>query len=184
MMASEDGSVFDVGPASGPRPKVGPTTEGEPASTGGPQEEFHVTDRISLLNTLKDALKGDVPSTIWACLWLSDIDKLKELVDRVKRDPYPWLGSFKSIEFEAKIVQICNSRLLCSYNTGLLILYRVPTSSPAFYYFNSSATIYSPGSTFPNSTTYLTATVQPATIQPTAIISSTVTINPTEWTSS
>ena len=58
MMASEDGSIFDAGPASGPRPKVGPTTEGEPASTGGPQEEFHVADRISLLNTLKDALKG------------------------------------------------------------------------------------------------------------------------------
>ena len=115
MMTSEGGSVFDAGPASGlgPTPEVRPATEGEPASTSGPQAEFHVTDRLTLLNTLKDALKGDVPSTVWACLWLSDIDKLKELVDRVKRDSYPWLGSFKSIEFEAKIVQICNSIDFC-----------------------------------------------------------------------
>ena len=67
-----------------------------------------------------------------------------------------------------------------SYNTGQLILYREATGSPEFYYFNSSATIYFPGSTFSNSTTYLTATIQPATIQPTEIISSTATINFTE----
>ena len=32
---------------------LGPAPVGEPASNGGPQAEFHVTDRISLLTTLK-----------------------------------------------------------------------------------------------------------------------------------
>ena len=109
--AAEGGSVFYAGPASGlgPTPEARPAAEGEPASTGGPEAEFHVTDRVSLLKTLKDTLQGDVPSTIWASLWLSDIDKLKELVDRVKQDVTPWASYLKSIESETRIVQRCNS---------------------------------------------------------------------------
>ena len=110
MMASEGGSVFDVAPASGLGPsEARPAAEGEPASISGPEAEFHVTDRITLLNTLKDTLQGNVPSTVWACLWLSDIDKLKELVDNAKRNPFVMAVSFQFIEFKAKIVQLCNS---------------------------------------------------------------------------
>ena len=86
---------------------LGPAPVGEPASNGGPQAEFHVTDRISLLKTLKNALNTDIPPTAWACLWLSDIDKLKELVDVAKRQPLMLQGYFKWVESEAKIVQKC-----------------------------------------------------------------------------
>src|SRR2546423_10412095 len=86
---------------------LGPAPVGEPASNGGPQAEFHVTDRISLLKTLKNALNADIPPTVWACLWLSDIDKLKELVDVAKQEPSVIQGHFKSIEFETRIVQKC-----------------------------------------------------------------------------
>ena len=93
---------------------LGPAPAGEPASNGGPPAEFHVTDRISLLKTLKNALNADIPPTVWACLWLSDIDKLKELVDVAKRQPVVYQGYFKSIESEAKIVQKCEVyRLPC-----------------------------------------------------------------------
>jgi hypothetical protein len=80
---------------------------GEPASKGGPQAEFDVPDRISLLTTLKNALNADIPPTAWACLWLSDIDKLKELVNGAKQQPVLCYSYFQSIESEAKIVQNC-----------------------------------------------------------------------------
>jgi hypothetical protein len=64
----------------------------------GPIPEADVTNRIKLLTILKETLQDDVPSTVWACLWLSDMEKLEELVDQVQLQPYPWLGSFYSIE--------------------------------------------------------------------------------------
>ena len=87
---------------------------GEPASKGGPQAEFDVPDRISLLTTLKNALNADIPPTAWACLWLSDIDKLKELVNVAKQQPIVYHAYFNSIESQAKIVQKCEVyRLPC-----------------------------------------------------------------------
>ena len=41
---------------------------------------------MSLLNTLKDIMP-DVPPTVWACLWLCDIDKLEEEMNKEKADP-------------------------------------------------------------------------------------------------
>ena len=46
--------------------------------------DFHDLERIGLLTDIQKALKkaspdGNVPSTIWSYLWLSDIDKLKTL---------------------------------------------------------------------------------------------------------
>ena len=109
-MEFEGGSAFDSVSAS----VLGPAPMGGPASKGGPQAEFHVTDRVSLLKTLKNALNTDIPPTTWACLWLSDIDKLKELVDVAKRQPLVYLNYFRSIESEAKIVQKCEVyRLPC-----------------------------------------------------------------------
>jgi hypothetical protein len=84
---------------------------GEPASNGGPQAEFHVPDRISLLKTLKNVLNVDIPPTVWACLWLSDIENLKVLVTQ---HPIVLRGYFDSIESTAKIVQKCELyRLPC-----------------------------------------------------------------------
>ena len=74
---------FEGGSAS----VLGPAPVSEPASKGGPQAEFDVPDRISLLTTLKNVLDVDIPPTVWACLWLSDIDKLEELVNTAKEVP-------------------------------------------------------------------------------------------------
>ena len=115
---------------------------------------------MSLLNTLKDTLMADVPPTVWACLWLCDIDKLKEQVDMAKMDPLGRNGFYISIESTARIVQKCGFvTSVYSYSVDLLILYRDPTRARAFCRFNSSATIYSTGATFPNSTIYRTATI-------------------------
>jgi hypothetical protein len=90
---------------------LGPAPVGEPTSNDGPQAEFHATDRISLLKTLKSALNADIPPTAWACLWLSDIDRLKFLVTQ---DPTLLLVYFKWVENETKIVQKCEVyRLPC-----------------------------------------------------------------------
>ncbi|KAN0072672.1 hypothetical protein V8E54_002082 [Elaphomyces granulatus] len=70
----------------------------------GPIPEADVTNRIKLLTILKETLQDAVPPTVWACLWLSDMEKLEELVDQVQLQPCPWLGYFSSIESNAKIV--------------------------------------------------------------------------------
>ena len=109
-MEFEGGLAFDLVSAS----VLGPAPVGQSASQSGPQAEFHVTDRISLLKTLKNALNADIPPTAWACLWLSDIDKLKELVGEAKRQPLTYYGYFQWIESGAKIVQKCEVyRLPC-----------------------------------------------------------------------
>src|SRR2546421_11777239 len=99
-MEFEGGLAFDSVSAS----VLEPAPVGAPASNGGPQAEFHVTDRISLLKTLKNALNADIPPTAWACLWLSYIDNLKVLVTQQSA---LLRGYFKSIESETKIVQKC-----------------------------------------------------------------------------
>ena len=73
----------------------------------GPIPEADVTNRIKLLTILKETLQDAVPPTVWACLWLSDMEKLEELVDQVQLQPCPWLAYFSSIESNAKKVQIC-----------------------------------------------------------------------------
>ena len=93
---------------------LGPAPVGQPTSQGGPQAEFHVTRRIGLLKTLKNALHVDIPPTVWACLWLSDIDKLTELVNDAREMPHIIENHFKLIEDKARIVQICEVyRLPC-----------------------------------------------------------------------
>src|SRR4051794_10263305 len=49
-----------------------------------PQTEFHDPVRIGLLTALKEAIVVHVPSTVWACLWLSDLDKLRDFVDQLR----------------------------------------------------------------------------------------------------
>jgi hypothetical protein len=58
------------------------------ASSGGPEAEFDDPRRKELLQVLNDALPDNTFSpTVWACLWLSDIDKLKNMVASAKFTP-------------------------------------------------------------------------------------------------
>jgi len=71
--------------------------------------EFRDEERIKLLEALKTALGSDtIPSqTAWACLWLSDIDRLRYIVDNAQTNSYLWMTSFRDMETNAKIVQKC-----------------------------------------------------------------------------
>jgi len=71
--------------------------------------EFRDEERIELLEALKTALGSDtIPSqTAWACLWLSDIDRLRCLVQDAQRNRYYLIASFRDIESNTKIVQKC-----------------------------------------------------------------------------
>jgi hypothetical protein len=174
-MTFEGGLASDLVTAS----VLGPAPVGQPASQGGPQAEFHIRDRMSLLKIMKSALIADIPPTVWACLWLSDVDKLRVLVNMAIQQPLVCHVLFQWIESEAKIVQKCEDYRLpyVLVNVDLLILSREPKRAQAFCLLKSSATIYStyatfPGSTiptsttFPNSTTFLIVT----TISSTAIL--------------
>lgn len=57
------------------------------ASGDGPGAEFNDPERLSLLKELDTALHSELSSTAWACLWLSDIEKLKVLVGHIQNDP-------------------------------------------------------------------------------------------------
>jgi len=71
------------------------------------ETEFHDPGRIKLLTALKEALNDNVSSTVWAYLWLSDIDKLMRLVDDAQRDPYLVQALLRITEIEGKIIQKC-----------------------------------------------------------------------------
>jgi hypothetical protein len=58
------------------------------SSSSGPEAEFDDPRRKELLQALNDALPDNTfPPTVWACLWLSDIDKLKNMVVSTKSTP-------------------------------------------------------------------------------------------------
>ncbi|OXV10712.1 hypothetical protein Egran_01527 [Elaphomyces granulatus] len=52
----------------------------------GPSEEFSNTERISLIHGLEKRYGKPVATEAWACLWLSDLEKLRQFVDG-KRTP-------------------------------------------------------------------------------------------------
>ncbi|KAF2184434.1 hypothetical protein K469DRAFT_184436 [Zopfia rhizophila CBS 207.26] len=76
------------------------------ASTGGPKAEFHDPRRQGLLQALKDALPTDTISpTVWACVWLSDIDDLVNLIVQAQVLPPAFIiGFFESVESSARVV--------------------------------------------------------------------------------
>jgi hypothetical protein len=78
------------------------------AHTGGAEEEFDDPRRKELLEALNDALPTNtMRPTAWACLWLSDIDKLKDLVVQTQAAPYPLMTYFEAMEVLARIVPMC-----------------------------------------------------------------------------
>jgi hypothetical protein len=91
------------------------------------ETEYDDPKRIELLTALKEALNCDVSSTAWACLWLSDIDKLEGLVGEARRIPYTIRISLKGVKSEGKIVEKC--KFITSHKIGSLILYRDSTIS-------------------------------------------------------
>lgn len=64
--------------------------------TDGPGSEFYEPERIRLLAELNDALDDDsnVLPTAWACLWLSDIDKLRKIVQLAQENSIFVVGFF------------------------------------------------------------------------------------------
>ena len=76
-------------------------------STGGPDAEFHNQRRQELLQTLSDALSANIRPTVWACLWLCDIDKLVELVALTQTSPIIIATFFEGTEVLARIVPTC-----------------------------------------------------------------------------
>ncbi len=70
--------------------------------------EFHEPERMKLLKALKTALESDtIPPTAWACLWLSDVDRLQQLVRDAQASPLLLRGYFRDMECSEKIVQKC-----------------------------------------------------------------------------
>jgi hypothetical protein len=95
------------------------------------ETEYNDPERIELLTALKEALNCNVPSIPWACLWLSDIDRLKKLVDDARRDSDLVMGYLWNVEKQQKIVQKC--KFTTSLNIDSLILYRDSTTSRIIY---------------------------------------------------
>ncbi|KAF2177893.1 hypothetical protein K469DRAFT_754850 [Zopfia rhizophila CBS 207.26] len=81
------------------------------ASTGGSEAEFHDLRRRELLQALSDALPTDIiRPTAWACLWLSDIEKLKELLAEAQKKPTAMVILFEGMEVLARIVPTWTQR--------------------------------------------------------------------------
>ena len=77
------------------------------ASSGGPEAEFDDPRRKELLQVLNDALPNTTfSSTVWACLWLSDIDILNNMVVIAKSTPILINGALHYAEY-TKMVPTC-----------------------------------------------------------------------------
>jgi hypothetical protein len=78
------------------------------ASSGGPEAEFDDPHRKELIEALKDALLAHtIRPTAWACLWLSDIDKLKSIVTAAQISPPVVKIGLEGVEDLARIVPTC-----------------------------------------------------------------------------
>jgi len=83
------------------------------ASTYVPDEEFSQPRRIQLIQALQGALPDDtIPPTAWACLWLSDLDMLEEIVKQAKAAPLFAACFFQCVETNPKIAQTCKLLIL------------------------------------------------------------------------
>jgi hypothetical protein len=77
-------------------------------STDGPEAEFNNPRRKELLKALKGALLADtIQPTAWACLWLSDIDRLEHLVSLTQESPVVANLALEAVEPLVRIVPTC-----------------------------------------------------------------------------
>jgi hypothetical protein len=81
----------------------------------GPSEEFSNTERISLIHGLEKWYGKPVAIEAWACLWLSDLEKLRQFVDG-KRTP-GWAISlvFREGNLLDELVKPCMVFVVLSY---------------------------------------------------------------------
>ena len=94
-----------------------PTTAADDAPTttadAAPAEaEFDHPKRIGILKDLGTHLEAHqkgykIRPTAWACLWLGDIDALKEMVKLASSNPSQVIKNFDKIENSVKPVQAC-----------------------------------------------------------------------------
>jgi hypothetical protein len=88
---------------------VSPSGGQFPSSTHSMADtEFDDPRRMKLLDALKTALGVDViPPTVWACLWLSDIDCLRERVRAAQSQPFLMMSTFQYMEANIRVAQKC-----------------------------------------------------------------------------
>jgi hypothetical protein len=72
------------------------------------ETELRDPNRIKLLTTLNETLRSDQSPTVWAYLWLSDIDKLEKLVDGAQSSS-SFMGQavLDGAESHGKVVEKC-----------------------------------------------------------------------------
>jgi len=71
------------------------------------ETEFRDPNRIKLLTALEEALRNDQSPTVWAYLWLSDIDKLERLVNDTQRCRFVGQAILDGAVREGKVVEKC-----------------------------------------------------------------------------
>jgi hypothetical protein len=78
------------------------------------EAEFDDPRRKELLQALNNALPAyTVRPTAWACLWLSDIDMLEDIVAQAQERAFPTKATLEVVESLARLVPTC--RLLASF---------------------------------------------------------------------
>jgi hypothetical protein len=84
------------------------------ASEGISETDFDDPHRLALLKTLKEALGvSGVAPIIWACLWLSDISILEDLVHAAQANKIRVLKEFSDFK-NAKVVHKCEFTALAT----------------------------------------------------------------------
>lgn len=86
--------------------------EGHP----GPNAEFQCLERRKLITEILEAIrqyenKGRTSRLLlapaWACLWLADIPKLREIMVGIKRSPFACCTELNGYFHEAKFLSLC-----------------------------------------------------------------------------
>lgn len=80
----------------------------------GPDSPFFEPERVSLIKSISDEMllgatktnKNITFRTVWGCLWLSDIERLRELAARISEDADGSAGMLELFE-QWKIIENC-----------------------------------------------------------------------------
>ena len=75
-------------------------------------------ERRRLITELLEAIRQDenkgrtarlLHAPVWACLWLADLPKLREVVDGIKRNPFANCTELNGYFQQAKFLSLCES---------------------------------------------------------------------------
>jgi hypothetical protein len=93
------------------------TDFGDPERLAMADTDFDDPERITLLTALKKILNDQgVPSTTWASLWVSHIDKLRSLVDDARRLAIFRAGLLSRDDTSQTLVKQCEFINLCTFS--------------------------------------------------------------------